>query len=603
MDEKPKSFWKKPWRGTWSLLMAWLVLMAATPVIFFVIMLVSGERITGEELGLWVAFALCVTTAFLAVLFIRWLFCWRNFKRFLFGCACFATLIALFYAEEDWRGKHDWEKFKREWEAKGEHFDFKDFIPPPVPDDQNFAMAPIWVESIKATLGPKNSLQWFGDNYAENGRTNFTDRMALNVWRDNNGSNEPTNGYWAKGTVTDLKAWQAYYRAPAPTNRNPPITTNEFPIASQPQTPAQDVLLALSKYDPVIEELRTASQLPYTRFPLGYDIEEPDAIFLPHLAKLKQCSQVLQLRAIAELQNGESEKAADDVKLSFRLINSVRTEPFVISHLVRVAICEITLQPIYEGLAKHQWSDAQLAEIGDELSPLDFLADVQFCMRSDRAFMSKEIDFLKKSHSYKQYLWLSGAGNFEEDDTTAKEFTKKIRAIEFYLMPAGWFDQNKLAIAEFQQQQSLHIVDPEKHQSFPEIANRVNRLQVNWQSTTRNFIAGLFMDSLAASARKATREQASVDLARGAIALERYRLAHGEFPESLDALAPQFIAQVPHDIFGGQPLHYRRTDDGQFVLYSVGPNEKDDGGITGHRNGGSAPDFESGDWVWRYPVR
>ena len=35
-----------------------------------------------------------------------------------------------------------------------------------------------------------------------------------------------------------------------------------------------------------------------------------------------------------------------------------------------------------------------------------------------------------------------------------------------------------------------------------------------------------------------------VDLARTAIALERYRLARGEFPESLDALAPQFIAKA-----------------------------------------------------------
>jgi len=33
-------------------------------------------------------------------LFIRWLCCWRNFKQFLFGLACFITLIALFYAEK-----------------------------------------------------------------------------------------------------------------------------------------------------------------------------------------------------------------------------------------------------------------------------------------------------------------------------------------------------------------------------------------------------------------------------------------------------------------------------------------------------------------------
>ena len=39
------------------------------------------------------------------------------------------------------------------------------------------------------------------------------------------------------------------------------------------------------------------------------------------------------------------------------------------------------------------------------------------------------------------------------------------------------------------------------------------------------------------------------------------------------------IEKLPHDIINGQPLHYRRTDDGQFVLYSVGWDEKDDGGV------------------------
>ena len=47
-----------------------------------------------------------------------------------------------------------------------------------------------------------------------------------------------------------------------------------------------------------------------------------------------------------------------------------------------------------------------------------------------------------------------------------------------------------------------------------------------------------------------------MNLARTAIALERYRLAHGEFPESLDALAPQFIAQVPPDVIGSTSQGY-----------------------------------------------
>ncbi len=96
--------------------------------------------------------------------------------------------------------------------------------------------------------------------------------------------------------------------------------------------------------------------------------------------------------------------------------------------------------------------------------------------------------------------------------------------------------------------------------------------------------------------------QAIIDLARVACALERYRLAHGEYPQTLDALTPQFIAEVPHDIINGQPLHYRLRPDGQFILYSVGWNETDDGGQIVLTKKGMV-DREQGDWVWQYPAK
>ena len=97
--------------------------------------------------------------------------------------------------------------------------------------------------------------------------------------------------------------------------------------------------------------------------------------------------------------------------------------------------------------------------------------------------------------------------------------------------------------------------------------------------------------------------QADVDLARVGCALERYRLAHaGQYPESLDALAPQFIDPLPHDIINGGPLHYRRTDDGRFVLYSVGWNETDDGGQIAVNKAGRR-EIDKGDWVWPAAAR
>ncbi|MEO1999423.1 MAG: hypothetical protein ABGZ17_29610 [Planctomycetaceae bacterium] len=64
---------------------------------------------------------------------------------------------------------------------------------------------------------------------------------------------------------------------------------------------------------------------------------------------------------------------------------------------------------------------------------------------------------------------------------------------------------------------------------------------------------------------------------RVAIALAGYRTQHGTYPESLKRLAPDMLKQIPTDLFAGKPLNYRRTSDG-YLLYSIGPNEQDDGG-------------------------
>jgi hypothetical protein len=629
MDEKPKSIWKKSWKGPRAFLF-WLLTVAVAgflAAVTFISMAFGTpmfphytgfEDFIGYAFAMMIGFIIAVGIVFIFYKIVRWLFCWRNFKRFLFGLACLVTLIALFYAEEDWRGKHDWEKFKHEWEAKGEKFDWQSIIPPPVPDDQNFAMAPIWVESMKAVLGPDNSHQWFGNNYAENGRTNFTDRLALNLVRNNDWADSPTNGNWAKGTITDLKPWRAYYRTPAHRNRTSTIVTNEFPVAPQPQTPAQDVLLALSKYDSTIEELRQTSQRPYSRFPINYsDSDQPAAaILLPHLGDLKRSSQVIQLRSIAELQNDESEKALEDVKLMLRLINSVRTEPWLISHLVRIAVLQIALQPVWEGLAEHKWSDTQLADLDSELAKLDFLADYEFAVRGERTLEIANIEFLRhpphnppfgpRPRFYFIVPLLSLMRELSNLSGSGEDFQMNFQLLALSLGPSGWLYQNELNIAQFDTKWYLPIIDQETKTISPAKTRTADDAlgQEIQRQTPENILEVWLLPALGKVVQKFAYAQSSVDLARVAIALERYRLAHGEFPESLDSLAPQFMEKIPHDIIGGQPLHYRRTDDGQFVLYSIGWKETDDGGVVVLSNGETpGVDRNKGDWVWRYPSK
>lgn len=61
-------------------------------------------------------------------------------------------------------------------------------------------------------------------------------------------------------------------------------------------------------------------------------------------------------------------------------------------------------------------------------------------------------------------------------------------------------------------------------------------------------------------------------------ALELYRLQQGRYPQSVSDLSPEILKAVPLDPDSGKPPIYRPQGPAGFVLYSVGENQKDDGG-------------------------
>lgn len=593
MNDKPKSVWTRPWQG-WRKVFGWFALVA---VMIFVILLGLGLASTQNHdpaehilpaLGLALGISLLVMVV---VWFTRWLCCWRNFKRFLFGLACFITLIALFYAVENFRGKRAWEKYKLAGEANGERYDFASIVPPPVPDDQNFAMQPIWVEEISGIMGMEKARTWYGDKVAALGHTNPVRSLELSIELYGR-QREQTNrtGNWQLAQKTDLAIWQTYYR-------NLAAVTNHFPVAVEPQNPATDVLLALSRYDAAIERLRTASKLPHARFPVSYHDDNPAAVLLPHLACLKGCSTTLRMRALAKLQLNQTDQALEDIKLMSRLHDAIRSEPVLISHLVCIAMLNIQLQPIWEGLADHKWNETQLIALDAELQKVDFLASYHFAMQGERAFGCGIVDFLRRNRRE-----FANMGSASEDLNATPP--SQAQTFAAYAIPSGWFEQNKVSICQIHAGYFSKIINLQtRTYATPNVidadGNFTKRLA---SSHPYDWFSRWLLPALQNAAKKFVQGQASADFARIAIALERHRLAHGQFPETLDALSPKFLAKLPHDIITGKPLKYRRTDDGSFILYSVGWNETDDGGSPALTKSGSA-DLQNGDWVWRYPEK
>jgi hypothetical protein len=502
---------------------------------------------------------------------------WRLLRWGLIGLIVVVTLVAILVTEENWRTKRAWENYKREAEARGDRFELASAIPPAVPDDQNFFCAPIVADAL-------NQIRRAGSDSS----SQSTSRMNFNIYRGDSRLWPTSGGNWQKGKLTDLKDWQNSFRNFAETSEG---KTNGFPVASQPQTPAADILLALSGFNPAIAELRQACQRPYARMPLDYD-RGFDSVgeLLPYLANMKRCAQFLQLRILAELDSGESEQALNDIKLLLDVTDSIRNHPYLISHLVRIAMLAITLQPVYEGLAQHRWSDDQLTELEQVLAKQDYLAGFEFAMRGEKIIA---IDTFEKQRITREMKYV--------DDSSG---TNRIVITSLRLAPSAFFYGTELAFAQMHAQFIVPLVD---------LTNRVvapaalRQAQAAIQSQMKHYSyykvqAQMVFPAIASGIKKFAMMQSQVDMARVACALERFRLAHGNYPEALDALAPQFIAQLPHDIINGEPLHYRRTDYVQFILYSVGWNKTDDGGQVVLTKGGSV-DRENGDWVWQYPTK
>ncbi len=94
----------------------------------------------------------------------------------------------------------------------------------------------------------------------------------------------------------------------------------------------------------------------------------------------------------------------------------------------------------------------------------------------------------------------------------------------------------------------------------------------------RYFLIQILMPASARVSEIAYRGRMHHESALTVLALKRWRLEKDSYPRTLNELiAGGFLKELPLDPYSDKPLVYEKTDDG-FILYSVGPNFKDDNG-------------------------
>ena len=245
---------------------------------------------------------------------------------------------------------------------------------------------------------------------------------------------------------------------------------------------------------------------------------------------------------------------------------------------------------MWQGLAEHRWSEAQLAEIQFRLAQFDCPPSFVLAMEGERAFSIAGLDLMIRDPQVYDSFMGPPPG-----------ILRVLRII-----PRSIMRHNQVSMVHDQSVALGHlrtaIATAPQTGLLTVMRSQEARLE-SYTSRPYSPYTALFAMLAPVSGKainRTARAETDVKLAITACALERYRLAQGEYPERLGQLAPKFVDAIPIDPMVNEPFRYRRTDDSWFLLYSVGPNGNDDGGLMRSED---KSDKEEKDWPWPVPTR
>jgi len=303
--------------------------------------------------------------------------------------------------------------------------------------------------------------------------------------------------------------------------------------------------------------------------------------------------------AVAEMRAGETEEATKVLEALCALVRVNRAEYLLVSQMVRVYVARQAIAATWELLQAHRWNDAQLARIAGCWEQLDFLEAVESAFLGERALQEELWRML--SHSPRQVaalMGLSGRTGWRSMDQLFGEYVM----MPAYRMVAR--DEDQLFLLQTMQGVLESIRMLRRRLPWTDADRAQGQLWTALTSKTKSFAQYKYSFSLMAmpNFRRAVLTAVHTETERqmllAAIALERYRLQHGGMPDSLSELIPEFLREGPWDFMAGAPLHYRRLENDDFLLYSTGDDGKDDGGDPTPIGGTTGSIWDGRDAVW-----
>jgi hypothetical protein len=310
----------------------------------------------------------------------------------------------------------------------------------------------------------------------------------------------------------------------------------------------------LAKNSEALKLLHRAATMRDCRFPfrtrpwLGGGRNNAEAV--------DRCTRLLELEAILEAEDARSEGVFAALDALHGMVRALRMAPFLDEREMSWDHCALVVALC---LGNIRFTDAQLQALSRRFEEAE-----------DPVHMTRALIGLRCQGAHDIRTWSARRLPF------GVENPRLDRTLTIAYWVCGLREQDELAF--------LHCVDRHIQWSslpFPErwrhVQAAVTPFVEERKHVTMQPMAHQVMAEVSGFIYWRTLEPAGLRLARTALALERYRLAQGALPDSLDQLVPQYADAIPADPFDGQPIRYKLLDKG-YAVYSVGWNESDDGG-------------------------
>jgi hypothetical protein len=321
-----------------------------------------------------------------------------------------------------------------------------------------------------------------------------------------------------------------------------------------------EVQAFLEHHAPTIKLLRQAAELPDCRF--DQDYAHPSiSMLLPELNECRGASRLLQLHLRSELAQGRIDSAIEDLRCMLHIAQAAGSEPILVSALVSIAVeadAFAAMQSVLPAVSK--------AEQLKDFAVGDAASDVRMLVRSLRGEEAFELaviaDVGTGKVTYSQFIAMLGGLRMGLTFVPPCGFPERI-----FLLPA-----EADACRSFMEGYQTMAAQP-YYQAKP----RIDEMEKTLRIAPRTLLVSLIVPALSRGMISFARIQAMHADAEVALAATRYRLDRGSLPFNLLQLQPDYLDDIPTDPFDGKPLRLTQKD-GQWIAYSVGPDQTDDGG-------------------------